>query len=195
MTPQFEESPKGQQMDCGPLGYAPDLHRGDGHERRERLASPHSGQHECGGGRSHLGTYILSCLQRNHNPHYRLAGQRFRQEALSNIFSFALHGQFDPLRRCAVSSFAYTGADSARSWRRRTATAVSGDLAGNLSRREHGMAMAVFGMGVVMAPIVGPVVGGWITDEWSWRWIFYINLPAGILAVFMTTLFIHDPPI
>jgi DHA2 family multidrug resistance protein len=60
-------------------------------------------------------------------------------------------------------------------------------------RREHGMAMAVFGMGVVMAPIVGPVVGGWITDEWSWRWVFYINLPAGILAVFMTTIFIHDP--
>ena len=60
-------------------------------------------------------------------------------------------------------------------------------------RREHGMAMAVFGMGVVMAPIVGPVVGGWITDEWSWRWVFYINLPAGILAVFMAALFIHDP--
>lgn len=60
-------------------------------------------------------------------------------------------------------------------------------------RREHGMAMAVFGMGVVMAPIIGPVVGGWITDEWSWRWVFYINLPAGILALFMTTLFIHDP--
>jgi len=60
-------------------------------------------------------------------------------------------------------------------------------------RREHGMAMAVFGMGVVMAPIVGPVIGGWITDEWSWRWVFYINLPAGILAVFMTTLFIYDP--
>ncbi|MGA2404342.1 MAG: DHA2 family efflux MFS transporter permease subunit, partial [Syntrophobacteraceae bacterium] len=60
-------------------------------------------------------------------------------------------------------------------------------------RREHGMAMAVFGMGVVMAPIVGPVVGGWITDEWSWRWVFYINLPAGILAVFMAAFFIHDP--
>ena len=60
-------------------------------------------------------------------------------------------------------------------------------------RREHGIAMAVFGMGVVMAPIVGPIVGGWITDEWSWRWIFYINLPAGILAVFLIGLFIHDP--
>ncbi len=60
-------------------------------------------------------------------------------------------------------------------------------------RREHGMAMAVFGMGVVMAPIVGPVLGGWITDHWSWRWVFYINVPAGILALFLTLLFIFDP--
>ncbi len=58
---------------------------------------------------------------------------------------------------------------------------------------EHGIAMAVFGMGVVMAPILGPVVGGWITDSWSWRWVFYINLPAGILAVVLATLFVHDP--
>jgi len=60
-------------------------------------------------------------------------------------------------------------------------------------QRERGMAMAVFGMGVVLAPIVGPIFGGWVTDEWTWRWVFYINLPAGILAVFMATLFVHDP--
>lgn len=59
---------------------------------------------------------------------------------------------------------------------------------------EHGMAMAVFGMGVVFAPILGPVVGGWITDNWSWRWVFYINLPAGVLAIFLAVLLIHDPP-
>ena len=59
---------------------------------------------------------------------------------------------------------------------------------------EHGMAMAVFGMGVVLAPILGPVVGGWITDNWSWRWVFYINLPAGILAIALALLLIHDPP-
>ncbi len=58
---------------------------------------------------------------------------------------------------------------------------------------EHGMAMAVFGMGVVFAPILGPVVGGWITDNWSWRWVFYINLPVGVLAVFLAGLLIHDP--
>jgi DHA2 family multidrug resistance protein len=59
--------------------------------------------------------------------------------------------------------------------------------------REHGMAMAVFGMGIVLAPIAGPVVGGWITDNWTWRWVFYINVPAGILAVMMALAFIHDP--
>ncbi len=58
---------------------------------------------------------------------------------------------------------------------------------------EHGVAMAVFGMGVVFAPILGPVVGGWITDNWAWRWVFYINLPFGILAVAMAALLIHDP--
>ena len=60
-------------------------------------------------------------------------------------------------------------------------------------RREHGMAMAVFGMGVVMAPIIGPVLGGWITDQWSWRWVFYINVPVGILAILLTVFFIFDP--
>lgn len=59
---------------------------------------------------------------------------------------------------------------------------------------EHGMAMAVFGMGVIFAPILGPVVGGWITDNWSWRWVFYINLPVGIIAIALAALLIHDPP-
>jgi DHA2 family multidrug resistance protein len=58
---------------------------------------------------------------------------------------------------------------------------------------EHGLAMAFFGMGVVLAPIVGPVLGGWLTDTWSWRWVFYINLPAGILAIALVFLFVQDP--
>ncbi|MFP5213371.1 MAG: DHA2 family efflux MFS transporter permease subunit [Acidobacteriota bacterium] len=60
--------------------------------------------------------------------------------------------------------------------------------------KEHGIAMAIYGMGVVMAPILGPVLGGWITDNWSWRWVFYINLPMGILAIALAMLYIHDPP-
>jgi DHA2 family multidrug resistance protein len=60
--------------------------------------------------------------------------------------------------------------------------------------REHGMAMAVFGIGVVMGPILGPVMGGWITDNLTWRWIFYINIPICVLSVLLTLLFIYDPP-
>ena len=59
---------------------------------------------------------------------------------------------------------------------------------------ERGMAMAIFGMGIVLGPILGPVMGGWLTDAYSWRWIFYINLPIGLLAVFMCHSFIFDPP-
>jgi DHA2 family multidrug resistance protein len=60
--------------------------------------------------------------------------------------------------------------------------------------QKHGTAMAVYGMGIVVAPVIGPTLGGWITDSYSWRWIFYINLPVGLLALFMVNLFIEDPP-
>jgi len=59
---------------------------------------------------------------------------------------------------------------------------------------KRGMAMAVFGLGVVVAPIIGPVLGGWITDNYSWRWIFFINVPLGALAVLMSQAFVEDPP-
>src|SRR5213082_1514750 len=58
----------------------------------------------------------------------------------------------------------------------------------------RGAAMAVFAMGVVVAPILGPTLGGWITDNYSWRWIFYINLPIGTLAILMANALIEDPP-
>ncbi len=54
--------------------------------------------------------------------------------------------------------------------------------------------MAAFGLGVVVAPIIGPTLGGWITDSYNWHWIFYINLPVGLLALFMSNLYIEDPP-
>ena len=61
-------------------------------------------------------------------------------------------------------------------------------------REKQGMAMAVFGMGVVGAPIIGPVLGGWLTDNYSWRWVFQINIPIGILAVILIARFLEDPP-
>ncbi|MGB7621265.1 MAG: DHA2 family efflux MFS transporter permease subunit [Terriglobia bacterium] len=59
---------------------------------------------------------------------------------------------------------------------------------------KRGMAAAVYGMGVLFAPIIGPTLGGWITDNYSWRWIFFINIPVGALSVFLTQLVVFDPP-
>ncbi len=60
--------------------------------------------------------------------------------------------------------------------------------------QKRGQAMAVFGLGVVVAPVIGPTLGGWITDHYSWRWAFYINIPIGILAVLLISRFVTDPP-
>jgi DHA2 family multidrug resistance protein len=58
---------------------------------------------------------------------------------------------------------------------------------------EQQMAMATWGVGMLFVPILGPTVGGWITDNWNWRWNFYINLPLGTLAFVMVSTFVHDP--
>jgi DHA2 family multidrug resistance protein len=59
---------------------------------------------------------------------------------------------------------------------------------------QRGKAMGFWGLGIVVAPILGPVLGGWLTDNYSWRWVFYINVPVGIVSVLMTRAFIFDPP-
>jgi len=61
-------------------------------------------------------------------------------------------------------------------------------------KEKHGQAMAAYGLGIIVAPIVGPTLGGWITDNYNWRWIFYINIPVGIFSLSMMARFIHDPP-
>jgi DHA2 family multidrug resistance protein len=60
--------------------------------------------------------------------------------------------------------------------------------------QKRGIAMATFAQAVVVAPIIGPTLGGWITDNYSWRWIFYINLPVGLLAIFLASWLVEDPP-
>ncbi|HXW15416.1 MAG TPA: DHA2 family efflux MFS transporter permease subunit [Terriglobia bacterium] len=61
-------------------------------------------------------------------------------------------------------------------------------------KEKQGMAMAMFGVGVVMAPVIGPTLGGWLTDSYSWRWIFLINIPVGVLSLLLTSFLIFDPP-
>ena len=67
-------------------------------------------------------------------------------------------------------------------------------LADSFPPQKRGMAFALYGITAVMAPTIGPTLGGWITDNYSWRWIFYINLPVGILAMFLVYRMVEDPP-
>ena len=60
-------------------------------------------------------------------------------------------------------------------------------------RHQHGTAMAIFGIGIMIGPVIGPLLGGWITDNWSWHWVFFINIPIGIVAILMAMAFIVDP--
>ena len=60
--------------------------------------------------------------------------------------------------------------------------------------KDRGRAMGFWGLGIVVAPVLGPVLGGWLTDTYSWRWVFYINLPVGIASLVMTKLYVFDPP-
>src|SRR3954470_2957043 len=61
-------------------------------------------------------------------------------------------------------------------------------------REQQGMVQAIFMMGIIVAPTLGPTLGGWITDNYHWGWCFYINIPIGIVAVFLVTSFLHDSP-
>ena len=59
--------------------------------------------------------------------------------------------------------------------------------------KEAGMAMAHFGLGIMVGPTVGPTLGGWLTDNYGWPWIFYVNLPVGVIAALMIAGYVHDP--
>src|SRR5438477_5254350 len=67
-------------------------------------------------------------------------------------------------------------------------------LADTFPPEKRGMAFAVYGMAVVLAPAIGPTLGGWITDHYSWRWIFYVNVPFGILSLSLAQIMVKDPP-
>src|SRR4051795_4207661 len=67
-------------------------------------------------------------------------------------------------------------------------------LADTFPPAKRGMAFAVYGLAVVLAPAIGPTLGGWITDNFTWRWIFLLNIPVGILSLVLTAMLIFDPP-
>ena len=70
---------------------------------------------------------------------------------------------------------------------------VQAILADSFSNKQRGMAMALYTVAILCAPVLGPTAGGWITDNYSWRWIFYINIPIGIVCILLTRIVLHDP--
>jgi DHA2 family multidrug resistance protein len=67
-------------------------------------------------------------------------------------------------------------------------------LADTFPPEKRSVAFSLYGMAVVLAPAIGPTVGGWITDNYSWRWIFFLNIPVGILSLLLTSRIVQDPP-
>jgi len=67
-------------------------------------------------------------------------------------------------------------------------------LADTFTPKQRNMGFAIYGMAIVVAPAIGPTLGGWITDSYSWHWIFFINVPIGIISLFLTQRVVHDPP-
>ena len=130
-----------------------------------------------------MGADVVSRRQRHHPADDRLAGRRVRPQAPADAVHRRLHARVVPLRR-----------------RRRTSASlvvfriIQGATGGALQPlsqavllesfkpEERGRAMGFWGLGIVVAPILGPVVGGWLTENYSWRWVFYINLPVGIIV-------------
>ena len=74
------------------------------------------------------------------------------------------------------------------------ATSEQAILADTFEPEKRGQAFALYGLAVVLAPAIGPLLGGWITDNFSWRWIFFINVPVAVISIFLTNKFVEDPP-
>jgi MFS transporter, DHA2 family, multidrug resistance protein len=60
--------------------------------------------------------------------------------------------------------------------------------------KQHGKAMGLWALAAIVAPVMGPLIGGWLTDNFSWRWVFYINLPTGLISLFLLNAFLKDLP-
>ena len=136
--------------------------------------------------RKHLGADFLPGVERHRSSHQRMAGAAVRAKALLPAVHF----------RCSRSARLFCGAapSLAALILFRVIQGVGGGglqpmaqaiLADTFPPQKRGLAFALYGITAIMAPTIGPTLGGWITDNYSWRWIFYINLPVGILTLFL----------
>src|SRR5579872_1073691 len=140
-----------------------------------------------------MGRHVVFGFERDRAAHLRLAGESHRTQASPPHLCWRLHAHLALLRNGNVavavdplSCFAgLTGGGL-----QPLAQAI---LLETFPKERHGHAMAAFGIGILLAPILGPTLGGWITDNYTWRWIFYLNLPVGILSLILMNRYVFDP--
>ena len=185
----------GQSLADRSRGDFGDVHGGARHLDRRRGVALYCRQSWRDAERSDLGADQLSGVER-----HRASGQRLVQPIVrAETASAGLHQPSSPSLRCCVGSRPALGCLVVA----RVLQGVGGGVMQPLSQSillesfppaKRGAAMAVYGFGVIFAPIIGPTLGGWLTDAYSWRWIFLINLPVGVLSVFMVLWWVEDPP-
>ena len=141
-----------------------------------------------------MGADVVSGGQRHHPAHDRLAGRPFRPQEPADAVNDRLHARVVSVRAAPnlASLVVFRIIQGATGGALQPLSQAV--LLESFKPEERGRAMGFWGLGIVVAPILGPVVGGWLTENYSWRWVFYINLPVGIVAMIMTRLFVFDPP-
>ena len=145
--------------------------------------------------RIHVGAHQLSGFKRHRAADQRVAGDAIRAQALLHVLrgavcrqQFSVRAGADARHAGAFSGFCRESAEAACS------RASKPSWRTPFTPAKRGMAFSIYGMAVVVAPAIGPTLGGWITDNYSWRWIFYINVPISIISLYMTHRFVEDPP-
>jgi len=142
----------------------------------------------------HLGPDFLPCIECHRPSHQRLARRRAWTKALFHDLLVSVHCEFIALWDSAESrssSFFRVLQGAGGGGLQPMAQAI---LADTFPPQQRGLAFALYGITAVTAPTIGPTLGGWITFNYSWRWIFFINLPVGVATLFLVYRFVEDPP-
>jgi DHA2 family multidrug resistance protein len=159
------------------------------------VSLPHiAGQPQRRPGREHVGADELPRLERRRSAHQRLAVEQIGRKrfymtcvAIFTVSSF-LCG-IAPTLGSLIFFRVIQGIGGGG-----LGPSEQAILADTFPPAKRGMAMAVYGMAVVLAPAIGPTLGGFITDNFSWRWVFFINIPVGILSLILSNRIVTDPP-
>jgi hypothetical protein len=142
--------------------------------------------------RDRLGGDQLPSREWHHDPDDRLDFRALRAQALLFDVSIRFRGCLRVVRRRPITN-ANTGIPLSPGRVAAMVPSSQAILVEAFPPEERQLAMAVWGMGVMVASIAGPTIGGWITENWNWRWNFYVNIPIGIMAFLMVSAFVHDP--